>query len=508
MRSKRIIGILLVFILIMNLILFMLMSHAEAASYQQVIINANSNNNNGIDAFPESYQILLKKLMEQTGHSNWKFQALYTDIDWNDLTSSKNENKCLRNTIYKNSPSSWFCSAISKHIESGACSDGYYCASKGIVNYFLDPRNFLTETTIFQFLNIGYNADTNTIEAIQEALNGSFMEGTAPNGERYAVLIRDAAKESGDDAFSIITRIFQELGKGKPGQPPRMVSGKDAKYPDTYNYFNYGATDGDGAQDRGLEYASNAGWNDPRTALVEGAKLIANNYIAKGQNTKYTFKFDIIGNSDKDLYSHQYMTNLQDPTNQAKILYDRFVNNGQIQTQNLTFIIPVYKNMPTYTKLPSTLGGDNLAYVSSNYKTVSFRTGPSTSSSKIEELRKDTLVKVLESNYNNTGWAKIQTEDGKIGYFSEEYLTPVNTIKDNYTVPNQPGDDGGNNNASTKGDVNGDGKITSSDYVLIKNHIMGNTNLTGNAKEMADYNGDGKITSSDYVLVKDYIMNK
>ena len=51
------------------------------------------------------------------------------------------------------------------------------------------------------------------------------------------------------------------------------------------------------------------------------------------------------------------------------------------------------------------------------------------------------------------------------------------------------------------------GKITSSDYVLIKNYIMGTGTLSEEAKKCADYNGDGKITSSDYVLIKNYIMN-
>ena len=58
------------------------------------------------------------------------------------------------------------------------------------------------------------------------------------------------------------------------------------------------------------------------------------------------------------------------------------------------------------------------------------------------------------------------------------------------------------------GDVNNDGKVSSSDYVLIKNHIMGKKILSDNAKKYADYNKDGKVSSSDYVLIKNYIMSK
>lgn len=59
-----------------------------------------------------------------------------------------------------------------------------------------------------------------------------------------------------------------------------------------------------------------------------------------------------------------------------------------------------------------------------------------------------------------------------------------------------------------KGDVSSDGKVTSSDYVKIKNYIMGKSSLSSSAKEAADINKDGKTTSSDYVKIKNYIMGK
>ena len=57
-----------------------------------------------------------------------------------------------------------------------------------------------------------------------------------------------------------------------------------------------------------------------------------------------------------------------------------------------------------------------------------------------------------------------------------------------------------------RGDVNEDGKITASDYVIIKDYIMGDTQLSDTQKIKADYNGDGKVTASDYVLIKDKLM--
>lgn len=56
------------------------------------------------------------------------------------------------------------------------------------------------------------------------------------------------------------------------------------------------------------------------------------------------------------------------------------------------------------------------------------------------------------------------------------------------------------------GDVNGDGKIKATDYVLIKNKIMGTGTLSGAYLEAADVNKDGNVRATDYVLIKNSIM--
>lgn len=545
----------LISIIIFNLTVFLIPNRVQASTYNQVTINANSNNNNGIDAFPESYQIMLKKLVEDTGHSNWKFKPFYTDISWDELTSSDNENKCLRNTIHQ-SNGSWLCPC-------GQQGDrGYYCTSRRIVNYYLDPRNFLTETTIFQFLDLS-NQTVIPIEQIQKAVEGTYLAGSV-NGVSYAQMIYDAAQESGENALSITVKIFQELGKGNT--LPGMINGKDATYPNTYNFFNYGASDGEGNTQRGLAYASRAGWNTPRTALIEGAKLIANSYVKVGQNTKYTFKFDIVADNSTGLYWHQYMTNIQDPTNQAKMLFDEYLNNGWLNNE-LTFVIPVYKDMPAYVKLPSSLTTNDgtLYFISSRYSDVAIRTGYSSGATTIEYLKRNTPVLMLNYNENNTGWSKVRV-NGREGYVINDYLTPVNTKVDTYKVPNQPGDTqlptviGGTNFelqgsyiiaepgtklsdikakynviSATKdgvaisdqeslattacinidntvyvvaklGDVNGDGYITPIDYVKVVNKIMGVTVFNEVSIKAADINRNGEISPEDYVKIVNQIM--
>lgn len=58
------------------------------------------------------------------------------------------------------------------------------------------------------------------------------------------------------------------------------------------------------------------------------------------------------------------------------------------------------------------------------------------------------------------------------------------------------------------GDVNGDGKITASDYVNIKFDVLGKTKLSAAASVSGDVNNDGKVTASDYVKIKFYVLGK
>ena len=141
---------------------------------------------------------------------------------------------------------------------------------------------------------------------------------------------------------------------------------------------------------------------------------------------------------------------------------------------------------------------------------MALRAGAGTNYGSRGSLKRNTPVLMLNYNENGSGWSKVRV-NGTEGYVINDYLTPVNTVKDNYYVPNQPSD---NNSSSVtpikpvngKGDVDGDGQITASDYVIVKNHIMSSGALTEEQKKRADFDNDGKITASDYVLIKNEIM--
>ena len=86
--------------------------------------------------------------------------------------------------------------------------------------------------------------------------------------------------------------------------------------------------------------------------------------------------------------------------------------------------------------------------------------------------------------------------NGKIGTTSKV----VNKINDNVSITYT---------VVVKGDVYPDGKISSQDYIRIKNHIMGDKKITDKLlKIAADANSDDKISSKDYVRIKNIIMKE
>lgn len=208
---------------------------------------------------------------------------------------------------------------------------------------------------------------------------------------------------------------------------------------------------------------------------------------------------------------------------------------------------------------------DQLRIICTDGLTV--RKSPSTSSSALASLYKGAIVTRTERNVKSTNknyiWDKIITSSGITGYIAtrdiknnEDWAEVIGNgsgettseIKGNgfktsgtnivcqpkITVTNikavakdaiiKKGDtviadtanvgtgytltsDGKTYTIVVLGDVNGDGKASAGDYVLIKNHIM-QTNLIKDSanQNAADVNKDGKISAGDYVLIKNYIM--
>ncbi len=135
-------------------------------------------NNQG---FPDSYKDGLRQLHAQ--YPNWVFVAQQTNLDWN--TVIENQSVVGRNLVHKDSISSY------KSIADGAYNwdtsswpgfDGstWVAASDEIIRYYMDPRNFLDDVYVFQFLSQQYDASIHTRDGLEGILKGTFMEYQAP----------------------------------------------------------------------------------------------------------------------------------------------------------------------------------------------------------------------------------------------------------------------------------------------------------------------------------------
>lgn len=389
---------------------------------------------NGIDSFPESYQKLLREFVEDTFHDNWNFQAYYTGIDWNDFINGESAHG--RNRVHSSFDTAHRCSC-------GDLSSGYYCANSEITSYFIDPRNFINETNIFQFLDISYNSEIYTRDIVEKLVSkyAVFNYGqpitfimSDENDKRYnsqvsmtyTDIIMKAAEISKTSPISMVIKIVQEVGSAGSGS----TDGKNSIYPNTYNFFNIGAADTGDAILNGLKYANSKGWHCPYTSIVEGAVFNTDNYINAGQNTAYFYKYDCVGTkilnvnetqeiSSNDLY-HQYMTNIQDPYSQSVALFAINTNEGLLK-ESLNFIIPVFNNMPSQAinKISSLSNSNQDLYYADITSALNVRDSPG--GNIIKTLYKDDLVIMLKRNYN-AEWDKVQLWDGQVGYIMTKYL--------------------------------------------------------------------------------------
>ncbi len=287
-----------------------------------------------IDHFPSSYQSGLLNL--KAAHPNWIFVRMDTKLDWQ--TAVKEENKESRSLISSSVNSAWKTAPFDKY---------WSYPTDGILAYYMDPRNFLTEKYIFQFEFLSYNETYHTESAVQGILNGTFMSGAIPGdskGQSYAQAFCNIAKVLDVSPFHLASRVRQEQGDGKSD----LISGTHPLYPGVYNYFNIGASGKGSAQviENGLRKAAEYQWTTRYLSLEGGSNIISKEYIRKGQNTLYLQKFNVSKTSPSGLYKHQYMQNIAAPSSEAVSVQKAYAAAGSINNP-FVFRIPVYEGMPS-----------------------------------------------------------------------------------------------------------------------------------------------------------------
>lgn len=455
--------------------------------------------------FPESYKPYLRKLHEQ--HPKWIFTAQKLGVDWN--TALKEECVVGRNLVHSSALASW------KSMEKGAYdfNGGYWygldgswvAASKEIIMYYMDPRNFLNDTYIFMFENQSYDPSYQSESGVKTILADTFMSGsyTCPDTKKkytYSQTFMDAAKKSGVSPYHLASRCRNEQGVNGAPQSLGTVKG----YENYFNFFDIQAyaTSTMTAAEMGCKYAKTTNptyllpWTNQYKSIVGGSIFLGTGYITKGQDTLYLQKFDMVDGGN-GLYYHQYMTCVFGQANEAISLKNAY--SQDILNSAMEFKIPVYNNMPDKLCPKPTSSGDNNNYLKS------LSVSGTSISPKFDKFTASYTAKVnaevssVTVNANPLGKSAKVSGNGKVSLKTGENTvkvtcTAASGVKRTYTIKITRK---AASQTLQQGDVNGDKYLTVVDALLMLRYNAGKTKLDPAQLKRADMNGDGKVDVID-----------
>lgn len=455
--------------------------------------------------FPESYKPYLRKLHEQ--HPKWIFTAQKLGVNWN--TALKEECVVGRNLVHSSALASW------KSMEKGAYdfNGGYWygldgswvAASKEIIMYYMDPRNFLNDTYIFMFENQSYDPSYQTESGVKTILADTFMSGSynCPDTKKkytYSQTFMDAAKKSGVSPYHLASRCRNEQGVNGAPQSLGTVKG----YENYFNFFDIQAyaTSTMTAAEMGCKYAKTTNptyllpWTNQYKSIVGGSIFLGTGYITKGQDTLYLQKFDMVDGGN-GLYYHQYMTCVFGQANEAISLKNAY--SQDILNSAMEFKIPVYNNMPDKLCPKPTSSGDNNNYLKS------LSVSGTSISPKFDKFTTSYTAKVnaevssVTINANPLGKNAKVSGKGKVSLKTGENTikvtcTAASGVKRTYTIKITRK---AASQTLQQGDVNGDKYLTVVDALLMLRYNAGKTQLDPAQLKRADMNGDGKVDVID-----------
>lgn len=211
-------------------------------------------------------------------------------------------------------------------------------------------------------------------------------------------------------------------------------------------------------------------------ADTNGSKLIHN------YSQSYTNSISVVILEEIGAY---YKINLTTPLKSDGTV--SYPSSSEVTEYNWTTNIGYVKK--TDVKLLNASSGNDVTVVGSAKDYMVFdgplnvRAAPSISGTKIGSLAVNTIV---NGQLMSNGWIKI-TYNNAVGYISGDF---VNEYTD----------------STVKGDLNGDGKISTADIIVIRRHLLGIEVLSGNNLANADLNGDGKISTADIIVIRRHLL--
>ena len=470
-----------------------------------------------LKAFPKSYHKYLEELHKK--YPNWQFVADEVPSGFFEAVSAQDY---LFYKLTQSSYNSWRsmrkgCYDWSKGSFVKTDNGTWYGASREVISYYMDPRNFLNENNIYIFMKQSFDVTKQTVSGVENIVKGTFLDAKISdtndinNGKRYAEVIFNAGSQSKVNAYVLASTLLQEQGVNGT----TLTRGVDYNNKKVFNFFNFGATGGDKNEVlyNAKKYAYNQGWFSATDSIVKGAIKFGQEYIAKGQDTYFYKNYNVL--QPNNLW-HQYAQNVSDSVNTATFLKSAYINKTDM---NLVFRIPVYKSLPTAVcELPQKSDKLNNYYFSdikADGLTPSFNRyiyeysllveddskvmleapkGASIVSERLFSLKKGSniieLIVKSETGYTNTYKINVDAlKSCKLYINSDIEETP----KEEITVVK-------------KGDTNGDGNITTSDLANVRLHLLEIINLKGDYLKAADTNNDSNITTSDLANIRLHLL--
>ena len=491
--------------------------------------------------FPRSYANKLAKI--HAIHPTWIFNVSNTNVSLAEAVEQE------YNPIYKNLISTSNTNLLST--DPAAYSNGsfvqfepgWYAPSKNTISYYLDPRNFLDDNSIFMFEQLSYD-DKQTEEIVQLILNGSFMEGTYQFGaetKSFAATFVEAGRKYNVSPVHLAARVIQE--QGYSGSLTSYMDGGDGQI--YYNYFNFNASGSTTSEivAGALSYAKTWGWNNPYYAIMGGAEDISDGYINNNQDTLYYQKFNIIGGGQ---YWHQYMANIQAPYREGYVSYTSYFESNLLNTA-FTFKIPVYSDMQESVEIATKSNNNNLSSINlskgilypgfdSSITTYNLDLSSNTNAIDVEAIASDNKAKVegtgtIDITNKNEIVIKVTAEDDTVKEYkiaihkkskSEEKVEDVvremkYTVKETSISGFKLGQDVNNIISEIKNTFDlatikiydssnnekNSGLITTGDKIEIN---INDSVQTYDVVIYGDTSGDGKISTLDYSKIKAHIQ--
>lgn len=471
---KKIISILLITIM---LVLFIMPIIYKNTSYAQ------SRAVKSINEFPESYRHYLNTLKQK--YPNWTFTYFDTGLEWNNVIEAEAKTRpyvssASQLNVIENRGGEWLCTCCDN-------SGRWKHISRKAISYYMDPRNFLNESAIFQFEPLTYISSYQTKAGVEKILAGTFMQGSnilykdgggnqQVINKSYADVIMETASAYNINPYHLASRIKQEVTKSG-GVASDSVTGTVPGYEGLYNFFNIQATEPNGVAN-GLQYARDGKnaeqwvkdkylipWTNPETAIKGGAIYIAGNYISIGQDSIYLQKYDIVESGG--LYNHQYMQNVSAPQAEANKVFTAYSNLG-LTNSAINFVIPVYRNMPSN---PSPIPSDVPTLINITLSGTEAILDPNVTVSSINAAYPGASITGANGDLIGTG--------ARININGTTYV------------------------AIKLGDVNGDAKVNLSDALLIERHYVGLTTLVNEFQRAGSIaNRNTSVTLTDALKVK------